>query len=58
MKNLRSKKTELKQEETTENEEKMATAYIAKIPEFTNKDNNISSQEWLNKVQKTENVNE
>ncbi|KAG9297315.1 hypothetical protein G9A89_002004 [Geosiphon pyriformis] len=36
----------------------MATAYIAKIPEFTGEDNNTSSQEWLDKVQKTEDANE
>ncbi|KAG9300544.1 hypothetical protein G9A89_002422 [Geosiphon pyriformis] len=33
--NLESEKTESEQEKTTENEEEMATAYIAKIPEFT-----------------------
>ncbi|KAG9301985.1 hypothetical protein G9A89_021029 [Geosiphon pyriformis] len=33
--NLESKETESEQEKTTKNEEKMATAYIAKIPEFT-----------------------
>ncbi|KAG9305608.1 hypothetical protein G9A89_001669 [Geosiphon pyriformis] len=27
----------------------MATAYIAKIPEFTGEDNNTSPQEWLDK---------
>ncbi|KAG9294979.1 hypothetical protein G9A89_017773 [Geosiphon pyriformis] len=35
----------------------MATAYIAKILEFTNEDNNTSPQEWLNKVQKAEDAN-
>ncbi|KAG9293698.1 hypothetical protein G9A89_019035 [Geosiphon pyriformis] len=30
----------------------MATAYIAKIPEFTSKNNDTSPQEWLDKVQK------
>ncbi|KAG9290341.1 hypothetical protein G9A89_007072 [Geosiphon pyriformis] len=35
----------------------MATAYIAKIPEFTGKDNNTSPQEWLDKVQKAGNAN-
>ncbi|KAG9286216.1 hypothetical protein G9A89_014202 [Geosiphon pyriformis] len=38
-------KTESEQEETTENEKKMATAYIAKIPEFIGEDNNTSPQE-------------
>ncbi|KAG9305088.1 hypothetical protein G9A89_007728 [Geosiphon pyriformis] len=33
--NLESKETESKQEEITENKKKMTTAYIAKIPEFT-----------------------
>ncbi|KAG9286239.1 hypothetical protein G9A89_014225 [Geosiphon pyriformis] len=55
--NLESKKTESKQKETTENEEKIATAYIAKISEFTGKDNDISLQKWLNKVQKTGDAN-
>ncbi|KAG9302881.1 hypothetical protein G9A89_022297 [Geosiphon pyriformis] len=35
----------------------MATAYIAKIPEFTGKDNDTSPQEWLDKVQKAKNAN-
>ncbi|KAG9295491.1 hypothetical protein G9A89_013520 [Geosiphon pyriformis] len=35
----------------------MATAYIAKIPEFTGKDNNTSPQEWLDKVQKARDTN-
>ncbi|KAG9302022.1 hypothetical protein G9A89_021066 [Geosiphon pyriformis] len=55
--NLESKEIKSEQKETTENEEKMATAYIAKIPEFTGKDNNTSLQEWLNKVQKAEDAN-
>ncbi|KAG9305148.1 hypothetical protein G9A89_010656 [Geosiphon pyriformis] len=50
---LESEETKSEPEEITENKE-MATAYIAKIPEFTGKDNNTSSQEWLNKVQKAE----
>ncbi|KAG9297341.1 hypothetical protein G9A89_004003 [Geosiphon pyriformis] len=33
--NLESEKTESEQEETIENKEKMTTAYITKIPEFT-----------------------
>ncbi|KAG9299579.1 hypothetical protein G9A89_020750 [Geosiphon pyriformis] len=36
----------------------MATAYIAKIPEFTSEDNDTSLQEWLDKVQKAEDANE
>ncbi|KAG9305336.1 hypothetical protein G9A89_007831 [Geosiphon pyriformis] len=35
LESLENEETELKQEETTENKEEMATAYIAKIPEFT-----------------------
>ncbi|KAG9303379.1 hypothetical protein G9A89_013705 [Geosiphon pyriformis] len=56
-KNLESKETESEQKETTENKEKMATAYIAKIPEFTGKDNDTSPQKWLDKVQKAGNAN-
>ncbi|KAG9294422.1 hypothetical protein G9A89_001927 [Geosiphon pyriformis] len=56
--NLESKKTESEQKKTTENEEKIATAYIAKIPEFTGENNDISPQEWLDKVQKAEDTNE
>ncbi|KAG9307013.1 hypothetical protein G9A89_003064 [Geosiphon pyriformis] len=37
--NLESKKTESEQERITKNKEEMATAYIAKIPEFTSEDN-------------------
>ncbi|KAG9307514.1 hypothetical protein G9A89_017344 [Geosiphon pyriformis] len=55
--NLESKKTESKQGEVTENEEEMATAYIAKIPEFTGEDNDTSPQEWLDKIQKAEDAN-
>ncbi|KAG9291634.1 hypothetical protein G9A89_022053 [Geosiphon pyriformis] len=55
--NLESEETESEQEGTTENKEKMATAYIAKISEFTGEDNNTSPQEWLDKVQKAGNVN-
>ncbi|KAG9298896.1 hypothetical protein G9A89_015918 [Geosiphon pyriformis] len=54
---LESKETESEPEEITENEEEMATAYIAKIPEFTGKDNDTSPQEWLDKVQKAEDAN-
>ncbi|KAG9294157.1 hypothetical protein G9A89_021516 [Geosiphon pyriformis] len=54
---LESKETESEPEEITENEEKMATAYIAKIPEFTGKDNDTSPQEWLDKVQKAGDAN-
>ncbi|KAG9307507.1 hypothetical protein G9A89_017337 [Geosiphon pyriformis] len=51
-KNLESEETKLEQEETTKNEEEMATAYIAKISEFTGENNNTSPQKWLDKVQK------
>ncbi|KAG9300743.1 hypothetical protein G9A89_023541 [Geosiphon pyriformis] len=54
---LESEETELKPEEITENKEEMATAYIAKIPEFTGEDNDTSSQEWLDKVQKAGDAN-
>ncbi|KAG9294565.1 hypothetical protein G9A89_008676 [Geosiphon pyriformis] len=54
---LESEKTESEPEEITENKEEMATAYIAKIPEFTGEDNDISPQEWLDKVQKAGDVN-
>ncbi|KAG9300868.1 hypothetical protein G9A89_015324, partial [Geosiphon pyriformis] len=54
---LENKKTESKPEEIPENEEKMATAYIAKISEFTGKDNDTSPQEWLDKVQKAGDAN-
>ncbi|KAG9287561.1 hypothetical protein G9A89_019622 [Geosiphon pyriformis] len=56
-KSLESKETESEPEEIPENEEKMATAYIAKIPEFTGEDNDTSPQEWLNKVQKAGDAN-
>ncbi|KAG9292263.1 hypothetical protein G9A89_009075 [Geosiphon pyriformis] len=49
---LESEKTESEPEEITENKEKMAAAYIAKIPEFIGKNNDTSPQEWLDKVQK------
>ncbi|KAG9289492.1 hypothetical protein G9A89_003651 [Geosiphon pyriformis] len=52
-----SEETESEQEETTENEKVMATAYIAKIPEFTGEDNDTSPQEWLDKVQKAGDAN-
>ncbi|KAG9306965.1 hypothetical protein G9A89_000879 [Geosiphon pyriformis] len=54
---LESEETKSEPEEITGNEEKMATAYIAKIPEFTSEDNDTSPQEWLNKVQKTGDAN-
>ncbi|KAG9284598.1 hypothetical protein G9A89_004640 [Geosiphon pyriformis] len=56
-KSLESKETESEQKKTTENKEEMATAYIAKIPEFTGEDNNTSLQEWLDKVQKAGDAN-
>ncbi|KAG9307676.1 hypothetical protein G9A89_023241 [Geosiphon pyriformis] len=42
---LESKETESEPEEITENKEKMAIAYIAKILEFTGENNDISPQE-------------
>ncbi|KAG9289185.1 hypothetical protein G9A89_022494 [Geosiphon pyriformis] len=56
-KSLKSEKTESEPEEITENKKKMATAYIAKIPEYTGKNNDTSLQEWLDKVQKAGNAN-
>ncbi|KAG9297991.1 hypothetical protein G9A89_018819 [Geosiphon pyriformis] len=40
------KETELEQEKTTENKEKIATAYIAKIPEFTE-----TAEEWFENLE-------
>ncbi|KAG9302623.1 hypothetical protein G9A89_007327 [Geosiphon pyriformis] len=54
---LESEETESEPEEITKNKEKMATAYIAKIPEFTGEDNDTSPQKWLDKVQKAEDAN-
>ncbi|KAG9303829.1 hypothetical protein G9A89_018726 [Geosiphon pyriformis] len=54
---LESEETESEPEKITENEEEMATAYIAKIPEFTGEDNDTSPQEWLDKVQKAGDAN-
>ncbi|KAG9300888.1 hypothetical protein G9A89_015344 [Geosiphon pyriformis] len=54
---LESEETESEPEKITENEEEMATVYIAKIPEFTDKDNDTSPQEWLDKVQKAGDAN-
>ncbi|KAG9294193.1 hypothetical protein G9A89_021552 [Geosiphon pyriformis] len=54
---LESKETESEPEEIPENEEEMATAYIAKIPKFTGKDNDTSPQKWLDKVQKAGDAN-
>ncbi|KAG9294913.1 hypothetical protein G9A89_003253 [Geosiphon pyriformis] len=54
---LESEETEPEPKEATENEEEMATAYIAKIPEFMGKNNDTSSQEWLDKVQKAGDAN-
>ncbi|KAG9291060.1 hypothetical protein G9A89_012932 [Geosiphon pyriformis] len=51
---LESKRTESEPEEITENKEEMATAYIAKIPEFTGEDNDTSPQEWLDKFENLE----
>ncbi|KAG9304629.1 hypothetical protein G9A89_020193 [Geosiphon pyriformis] len=52
-----SNHSESLEKEITENEEEIATAYIAKIPEFTGEDNDTSLQEWLDKVQKAGNAN-
>ncbi|KAG9291507.1 hypothetical protein G9A89_021926 [Geosiphon pyriformis] len=54
---LKSEETKSEPEKITENEEEMATAYIAKIPEFTGENNNTSSQEWLDKIQKAGDAN-
>ncbi|KAG9290054.1 hypothetical protein G9A89_010360 [Geosiphon pyriformis] len=54
---LESKETESEPEEITENKKEMTTAYIAKIPEFTSKDNDTSLQEWLDKIQKAGDTN-
>ncbi|KAG9305614.1 hypothetical protein G9A89_001675 [Geosiphon pyriformis] len=40
--NLENEETESEQKKATENKEEMATAYIAKIPEFTGKDNDTT----------------
>ncbi|KAG9295796.1 hypothetical protein G9A89_009025 [Geosiphon pyriformis] len=56
-KSLESEETEPEPEEATENEEEMATAYIAKISKFMGENNDTSSQEWLNKVQKAGDAN-
>ncbi|KAG9301294.1 hypothetical protein G9A89_012678 [Geosiphon pyriformis] len=58
LKNLESEKTKSELEKTTENKKEITTAYIAKIPEFTSKNNDTSPQEWLDKVQKTEDTND
>ncbi|KAG9302001.1 hypothetical protein G9A89_021045 [Geosiphon pyriformis] len=52
------KETKSEQEtENSENEEEMASTYIAKIPEFTRKDSETSPQEWFDKVLKAEDAN-
>ncbi|KAG9294966.1 hypothetical protein G9A89_017760 [Geosiphon pyriformis] len=43
--NLESKETKSEQKGTTENEKEITTAYIAKIPEFTGKNNDTKSFE-------------
>ncbi|KAG9284582.1 hypothetical protein G9A89_004624 [Geosiphon pyriformis] len=56
---LESEETKAELEtEDVENEEKMASTYIAKIPKFTGKDSKTSPQEWLDKVSKAEDANE
>ncbi|KAG9299752.1 hypothetical protein G9A89_013112 [Geosiphon pyriformis] len=57
-KNLESEETESEPEEIMKNKKEMTTAYIAKISEFTDKNNNTSPQEWLDKIQKAEDANE
>ncbi|KAG9299780.1 hypothetical protein G9A89_013140 [Geosiphon pyriformis] len=57
LKNLENKEIESEQRKATENKEEMATAYIAKIPEFMGENNDTSPQEWLDKVQKTGDAN-
>ncbi|KAG9306579.1 hypothetical protein G9A89_004776 [Geosiphon pyriformis] len=53
-----SEETESEQEtEDSENEKEMASTYIAKIPEFTEKDSETSPQEWLDKVSKAGDAN-
>ncbi|KAG9301721.1 hypothetical protein G9A89_016792 [Geosiphon pyriformis] len=54
---LESEETESEPKEITETEKEMATAYIAKIPEFTSEDNDTSPQEWLDKVLKAGDAN-
>ncbi|KAG9284895.1 hypothetical protein G9A89_006273 [Geosiphon pyriformis] len=55
---LESKKTKAKVEtKDIENEEKMASTYIAKIPEFTGEDSETSPQEWLDKISKAGDAN-
>ncbi|KAG9286227.1 hypothetical protein G9A89_014213 [Geosiphon pyriformis] len=57
LESLESKETESEPKKIPENKEKMATAYIANIPEFTGEDNDTSPQEWLDKVQKAGDAN-
>ncbi|KAG9305123.1 hypothetical protein G9A89_007763 [Geosiphon pyriformis] len=53
-----SEETKSEQEtEDSENEEEMASTYIAKISEFTGEDSETSPQEWLDKVSKAEDAN-
>ncbi|KAG9291352.1 hypothetical protein G9A89_003456 [Geosiphon pyriformis] len=47
----------LESKETESEPEEMATAYIAKISKFTGENNNTSSQEWLDKIQKAGDAN-
>ncbi|KAG9306583.1 hypothetical protein G9A89_004780 [Geosiphon pyriformis] len=51
---LESEETESEPEEITRNKEKMATAYIAKIPEFTGEDNKPVLKNGLTKFKKQE----
>ncbi|KAG9295565.1 hypothetical protein G9A89_003868 [Geosiphon pyriformis] len=49
-------KAELETEDI-ENEEEMVSTYIAKIPEFTEKNSETSLQKWLDKVSKAGDAN-
>ncbi|KAG9302187.1 hypothetical protein G9A89_020621 [Geosiphon pyriformis] len=50
-KSLESEKTESEPEEITENKEEMTTAYIAKIPEFTDEDNDTKTNNYYSDAQ-------
>ncbi|KAG9288123.1 hypothetical protein G9A89_017718 [Geosiphon pyriformis] len=53
-KSLESEETKSEPEEITGNKKEITTVYIAKIPEFTDEDNDTSSQEWLDKFENLE----
>ncbi|KAG9291780.1 hypothetical protein G9A89_012065 [Geosiphon pyriformis] len=48
---LKSEETESESEEITKNKEEIATAYIAKIPEFTEKDNDTKTNDYYSDAQ-------